>query len=152
VGMNGRERSHATEHRAEQRGKFKAQQADRRLRLGNNHNERGSNPSMPVGYEASCHRRSTTTAGPRAQNLCRRRRPRGLTKRRVHLLSRPPFQQGQLRVLTCTLLLALCVLPTTPSRRLLRAGSMPAAAEPPERPYTPRTWLPASCQLARAMS
>jgi len=35
----------------------------------------------------------------------------------VHLLSLPPTQQGQLRVLTCTLLLALCVLPTTPSRR-----------------------------------
>ena len=30
----------------------------------------------------------------------------------VHWLSLPATQQGQVRVLTCTLLLALCILPT----------------------------------------
>jgi len=40
----------------------------------------------------------------------------------VHLLSLPATQQGQVRVLTCALLLALCVLPVTPSRRPAAGG------------------------------
>ncbi len=41
----------------------------------------------------------------------------------VHWLSLPATQQGQVRVLTCGLLLALCVLPTTRSRRPAVAGA-----------------------------
>jgi len=41
----------------------------------------------------------------------------------VHLLSLPPTEQGQVRVLTCALLLVLCVLPTTRSRPPAVAGA-----------------------------